>query len=64
MSSTSIYTASGSSNYVTLANSLSGTGLCDPGLLGTSLPFNGDIDDLRIYSRAMTAAEVNTLYHI
>ncbi|CAF3958144.1 unnamed protein product, partial [Rotaria sordida] len=56
------YIASSVQNYVTLANSLSGTGICDAGLLGSMSPYNGDIDEFRIYSRELTAADICTLY--
>ncbi|CAF1020916.1 unnamed protein product [Rotaria sordida] len=56
------YIASSVQNYVTLANSLSGTGICGAGLLGSMSPYNGDIDEFRIYSRELTAADICTLY--
>ncbi|CAF3747170.1 unnamed protein product [Rotaria sordida] len=56
------YTASSVPNYVTLANSLSGAGVCSSGLLGSMDPYNGDIDELKIYSRELTAADICTLY--
>ncbi|CAF4335733.1 unnamed protein product [Rotaria sordida] len=56
------YIASSVQNYVTLANSLSGTGNCGAGLLGSMSPYNGDIDEFRIYSRELTAADICTLY--
>ncbi len=37
------YTASTVPNYVTLGNSLSGTGVCNPGQIGSLSPYNGDI---------------------
>jgi hypothetical protein len=58
------YTASGISNVVTLANSLSGYNYCagfGP-LTYAPGPFDGDIDDFRLYSRQLTAAEVQTIY--
>ncbi|CAF3660028.1 unnamed protein product [Rotaria sp. Silwood1] len=56
------YTASSVPNYATLANSVSGAGVCGLGLLGSMGPYNGDIDELRIYSRELTAADICTLY--
>ncbi|CAF0965701.1 unnamed protein product [Rotaria sp. Silwood1] len=56
------YVASSVQNYVTLANSLSGVGICDAGLLGSMSPYNGDIDEFRIYSRELTADDICTLY--
>ncbi|CAF3783871.1 unnamed protein product, partial [Rotaria sordida] len=56
------YTASSVPNYVTLANSLSGAGVCSSGLLGSMDPYNGDIDELKIYSRELTAADICTVY--
>jgi hypothetical protein len=45
--SATIYSASGVSNFLTLANSLSGMGNCYDGGLGVTVPgpFDGDIDD-------------------
>ena len=59
---TNTYTASGVSNYGILGNSLSGAAWCTPGYAGSMSPFNGDIDDFRIYNRELTPLEVNTLY--
>ncbi|CAF3914490.1 unnamed protein product [Rotaria sp. Silwood1] len=56
------YTASTVPNYVTLGNSLSGASVCNGGLLGSMSPFNGDIDEFRIYSRELTANDICTLY--
>jgi hypothetical protein len=33
------------------------------GIMGGWYPLNGDIDDIRIYNRALTTAEVQALYH-
>lgn len=55
------YTASTISNYVTLGNSLTGN-TCNQGQLGPLTPYQGDIDDFRIYSRELNAADVCTLY--
>ncbi|CAF0986585.1 unnamed protein product [Rotaria sp. Silwood1] len=59
---TSTYSASGVQVYVTLGTILNGAGFCVVGLLGSTLPFDGEMDDLRIYSRELTASEVNILY--
>ena len=59
---TTTYTASSVSNYATLGNTLSGATICFPGFAGSRSPFDGDIDDFRIYNRELTASEVNTLY--
>ncbi|CAF1334941.1 unnamed protein product [Rotaria sp. Silwood1] len=56
------YTASTVPNYVTLGNSLSGASICNGGLLGSMSPFNGDMDEFRIYSRELTADDICTLY--
>jgi hypothetical protein len=56
------YTASSVPNCVTLANSLSGAGVCNSSLLGSMVPFNGNIDQLRIYSRELTTDDIYTLY--
>ena len=53
-----IYTGSGLSNYVTLGNGFAGAGSCFQGILGSSNPYNGDIDDFRVYSRELTSSEV------
>ena len=56
------YTASGVPNFITLANSLSGTSFCNIGLLGSMSPFNGDMDEFRVYSRELNADDICTLY--
>jgi len=55
------YTASALSNYLTLGNSLNG-GTCDQGQIGSFTPYQGDMDDFRVYSRELNAADVCTLY--
>ena len=59
-----VYGASGLSNFVTLANSLSGYNLCAGLGLTSAAPggFDGDIDDFRVYSRELTPVEVQTIY--
>jgi hypothetical protein len=58
------YIASSTSDYVTLANTLSGYNNCQPGHVSTTAPCNTDIDDFRVYSRELTASEVYTIYSI
>ena len=64
LASAATYTASGSSNFITLANPLAGSVYCGGGGLGsrTPGPFDGDIDDFRVYSREITASDVYTIY--
>jgi hypothetical protein len=50
-----VYQASGLSNYIWMAYS---AGSCS----GDSGDFDGSVDDVRIYSRALTAAEIYRLY--
>ncbi len=59
-----VYAASGVSDFITLANSLSGYHYCAgvESSIGAPGPFNGDIDDFRVYSRELTAAEINIIY--
>lgn len=49
------YSASGGSNYIWIAYS---AGSCS----GDSGDFDGDVDDVRIYSRALSASEMKQLY--
>ncbi|CAF0780857.1 unnamed protein product [Adineta steineri] len=56
----STYTASGGSNFVTLANMLSNASTCLLGP-GDSIPYQGDIDDFRAYSRELSSSDVCTL---
>jgi hypothetical protein len=56
-----IYDASSSPNYITLGNALSGAEHCRTGGVNTS-PYQGDMDDFRVYSRELTADDVYTLY--
>jgi len=55
------YAASAVSNYLTLGNSLDGS-TCGSGQIGTLTPYQGDMDDFRVYSRELNAADVCTLY--
>lgn len=55
------YSASELSNYVTLGNVLNGTS-CSQGAISTLTPYNGDIDDFRIYNRELTSDDICTLY--
>ncbi len=56
------YTASTVPNYVTLANSLSGFGFCNKGLVRPMGPFTGDTDEFKIYSRELSSGDICTLY--
>ncbi|CAF3924944.1 unnamed protein product [Rotaria sordida] len=49
-------------NYLTLANCLSGCGVCSNGLIGSLGSFTGAIDDWRIYNRELTSIDVCTLF--
>ena len=55
------YSASSASNYVRLANRPNNS--CYYGQIGLTMPFNGCIDDFRIYSRELTATDVCALYY-
>jgi hypothetical protein len=55
------YTASGVSNYLTLGNSLNG-GTCGQGQIGSLTPYQGAIDDVRVYSRELSTADICTLF--
>ncbi|CAF3694172.1 unnamed protein product [Rotaria sp. Silwood1] len=52
-----------SSMYVTLASSLSSSEECQQGILNSTIPFTGAIDDFRVYSRELTSADVCTIYN-
>lgn len=56
------YTASSLSNYITLGNMLEGVGICPAGAFGSLTPFNGDVDEFRIYAREINADDVCSLY--
>jgi len=55
------YTASSLPTFVTLGNLLSGTS-CAPGLIGSMIGFDGDVDEFRIYSRELSTDDICTLY--
>jgi hypothetical protein len=57
----STYGASGLPDYITLGNALSGAGYCAAGNVNTS-PYQGDMDDFRVYSRELSVDDVYTLY--
>ncbi len=57
----STYSASLVVNYITLANALSGVGYCYTGGINIS-PYQGDMDDFRVYSRELSANDVYTLF--
>ena len=56
MPSATVYSASGAQNFFTLGNLLSGTACYNPGILTN--PFQGMIDELRIYSRELSSIDV------
>lgn len=56
------YVASSQPNYVTLGNSLMSAALGVKGALGSMDPFDGDIDEFRIYSRELYAFDICSLY--
>ncbi|CAF4394591.1 unnamed protein product, partial [Adineta steineri] len=55
------YLGNGSPHYITLANGLSAASPCF-GNQVTAMPFQGDIDDFRVYSRELSTNDVCTLY--
>jgi hypothetical protein len=57
----STYGASGLPDYITLGNGLSGATNCPLGGI-TGSPYQGDMDDFRVYSRELSANDVYTLY--
>jgi len=60
----STFLASGTTpNYLTLGNCLSGCSACLSGSIGKPGPFQGAIDDWRIYNRELTADDVCALYY-
>ncbi|CAM4771030.1 unnamed protein product [Rotaria magnacalcarata] len=64
LTSATSFVASGSSPmYVTLANSLFDSGNCHGGMLNSTMPFIGAIDDFRVYSRELTSNDVCTIYN-
>ncbi len=60
--SVTAYSASGASDYVTVGNRPS-SGCTAGGMIGLPTAFYGDIDDFRVYSRELTAADVCALYY-
>ncbi|CAF4648972.1 unnamed protein product [Rotaria socialis] len=61
--STTTFAASGiTPNYVTLANSLLGSGSCGVVAINSNNSFIGGVDDFRIYSRELSATDVCALY--
>jgi hypothetical protein len=55
------YNTSAVSNYLTLGNILNG-GACYQGQIGTPTPYQGAMDDVRVYSQELSADDVCTLY--
>ncbi len=62
LNSATIFSSSSAPLYLTLANGLSGAIICDSGPIDHS-PYNGDMDDFRVYSRELSADDVCTLYN-
>jgi hypothetical protein len=48
-------------DFVTLGNGINTTSMCETAQI-TYSPYKGDIDDFRVYSRELSAADVCTLY--
>lgn len=61
-SATTFVATSTRPNFITLANGLSGSGICATGSIGALGPYQGAFDDFRIYSRELTATDVCTLF--
>ena len=61
LASATTYTASGNPMFLTLGNALSGRGYCNMSQVN-ALPYSGDIDEFRVYSRELSASDVCTLY--
>ena len=61
LASATTYVASGNVMFLTLGNALNGRGYCDMGQVN-ALPYSGDIDDFRVYSRKLSENDVCTLY--
>lgn len=57
----SVFTASGLANYVAVGSPLPGGTACST---DTGTGFAGSIDDARVYSRSLSAAEVKQLYQL
>ena len=60
------YSASGVSNFITLANSRSGQYTCTGGGMGLSAPgpLQCDIDMFRVYSRQLSTSDIAMLSQI
>lgn len=54
------FAAGGRPMTITLGNSLAGTGVCNTGTIQMG-QFSGSLDEFRVYSRELTAAEVSAL---
>ncbi|CAF4007294.1 unnamed protein product [Rotaria sp. Silwood1] len=48
--------------YVTLGNGLPASASCRQGMLNSTIPYTGAIDDFRVYSRELTASDICTMY--
>ncbi|CAF2620043.1 unnamed protein product [Rotaria sp. Silwood2] len=54
------FTASNESiTYVTLGNGLPSSEICPQGILNSTIPFTGAIDDFRVYSRELTSVDID-----
>jgi hypothetical protein len=58
----STYSASSLPDLITLGNGFNITSGCALGSVNP-VPYNGDMDDFRVYSRELTAADICTLYN-
>ena len=61
LNSAKTYAASSEANYLTLGNRLNYTTTNGLGLI-TGLPYQGDMDEFRVYSRELSAGDVSTLF--
>ncbi|CAF0933382.1 unnamed protein product [Rotaria sordida] len=48
--------------YVTLGNGLPASVSCRQGILNSTIPFTGAIDDFRVYNRELTASDICAIY--
>lgn len=61
LNSAMTFSSSFSPMFLTLGNALGGTGNCDPNI-PNQVPYRGDMDDFRVYSRELSASDVCALY--
>jgi hypothetical protein len=62
LSSPFIYSASSVTNFLTLGSALNSIGAREMDQVN-SLPYKGDMDDFRVYSRELSINDVDTLYN-